>query len=336
MIDIEPTIAHRASELLDDALVWDNHGCMPLRPSDPSFLPQLERCRASGVDVVTLNVGAGPLDLATHFRILASFRQWFGARPDQYVLPKSAADIDQAKRDGKLSIVFDIEGTSPLDGGDHGLVQMFYDLGVRWMLLAYNRNNAAGGGCLDDDIGLTTHGRALLDEMKRVGMVVCCSHTGHRTAMAVIEHANNPVIFSHSNANAVHPHVRNISDELIKACAETGGVVGINGVGDFLGQNDARPEAAFRHLDHMVQLVGPEHVGVSLDYLYDYDELLEALKNHPEAFPADVLAAGPPKFLPPESIPALVELMVRHGYDDDAVKAVLGGNWLRVARQVWR
>jgi membrane dipeptidase len=185
------------------------------------------------------------------------------------VLVETAADVDRARQEDKVSIAFDVEGMTPLDEGDNGLIQLFYDLGVRWMLIAYNRKNAAGGGCLDDDDpGLSAHGRAMLAEMKRVGMVVCCSHTGHRTGRDVMANADNPVIFSHSNASAVWSHYRNIPDELIKACAATGGVVGVNGIGIFLGENDARPELVFRHIDHMVQLVGPDHVGLALDYVF--------------------------------------------------------------------
>jgi membrane dipeptidase len=327
----------RARRLIDSSLVWDNHACMPMRPEDQSFLPQLERCRAAGVHVVSINVGGGPLDLAHHLRMLASFRQWFSQHSDRYVLARTAADIDHAREEGKLAIVFDVEGMAPFDNGDHGLVQLFYDLGVRWMLVAYNRRNAAGGGCLDEaDSGLSAHGRMLLAEMKRVGMVVCCSHTGHRTALDVMAHADNPVIFSHSNPSAIHRHYRNIPDELIKACAATGGVVGVNGIGVFLGENDDRPQTVFMHIDHMVQLVGAEHVGLALDYMFDQGEIA-LIKSMPSIIPAEPsLTHQAPKMVPPEAIPAIVEEMASHGYSDSAIAAILGGNWLRIARQVWR
>ena len=326
-----------ASQLLADSLVWDNHACMPLRPSDEDYLPQIERYRDAGVDVVSLNVGYGDLDAASHLRMLASFRRWFAARADRYVLAASVADIERARRDNKLAILFDVEGMGPLNDGDHGLVQLFYDLGVRWMLIAYNKNTAAGGGCADEDPGLSDYGRQILGEMKRVGMVVCCSHTGHRTALEVMAAADNPVIFSHSNAVAVHPHYRNIPDQLIKACAGTGGVIGINGIGIFLGDNDNSPDAIVRHIDHVVQLVGPDHVGVSLDYVFDQEELLQALKDKPGIFPGmsssanqDLRMAAPECFLP------VTEGLLRRGYREADVRKVLGGNWMRVAKQVWR
>jgi len=325
------------SEVLADALVWDNHGCMPLRPSDERFLPQIERYRDAGADVVCLNIGYGDIDLASHVRMLASFRRWFAARPDKYVLARSVADIDRARAEKKLAILFDIEGMGPLDDGDDGLVQLFYDLGVKWMLVAYNRNSAAGGGCADEDRGLTDYGRRLLAEMKRVGMVVCCSHTGHRTALEVMEHAGNPVIFSHSNPSAVHAHYRNIPDELIKACAATGGVVGINGIGIFLGENDNRPETIVRHIDHVAQLVGPDHVGISLDYVFDQEALQRAIKEKPEIFPnMPALGEEGLRLAGPEVYPAVADGLLRRGYGVADVKKILGGNWRRVAEQVWR
>lgn len=326
-----------ANRLVGDALVWDNHCCMPLRPDDPSFLPQLDRCRAAGIDVVSLNIGFGPQPFADHIRMIASFRRWFTSHGDRYVLAGTVDDIERAKAEGKLAVLFDIEGMALLDDGDSGAVQLFYDLGVRWMLIAYNRNNKVGGGCSDQDGGLTAYGREVLAEMKRVGMVVCCSHTGHRTAREVIEAAGNPVIFSHSNSSVVHDHYRNIPDDLIKACAAGGGVVGVNGIGTFLGRNDCSPEAVVRHVDHMVQLVGPAHVGIGLDYVFDQQELLDYLEQMRETFPAkDVSDYLPLRLMGPEGIVPVVERLLGLGYADADVRSILGGNWQRIARQVWR
>jgi len=151
--------------------------------------------------------------------------------------------------------------------------------------MAYNRNNRVGGGCHDDDAGLTAYGRRVLDEMARVGIVACCTHTGHRTAMDVMAHSSRPVIFSHSNPRAMHDHPRNIPDEAMKACAATGGVVGLNGIGIFLGDNDNSTETLVRHLDYAVQLIGPEHVGLGLDYVFDQVELDDYVTKMAATFP---------------------------------------------------
>lgn len=326
---IDPAV----TALLARSLVWDNHGCMPLRPGDEAFLPQLARYRESGVDVVSLNVGFDAVPWHQTVAMLAHFRCWLRGRPDEYVLVSDVADIERAKREGKLAVTFDIEGGCALND-QLAMVELYYDLGVRWMLFAYNRNNSLGGGCNDEDCGLTPFGRQVLREMERVGMVVCCSHTGYRTTMQVMEYAQNPVIFSHSNPLGVWRHYRNIRDEAIKACAATGGVVGINGVGIFLGDNDASTETVVRHIDYVASLVGPSHVGLGLDYVFDQQELLDYLRGNPQVFtPQDSKDA--PRFVAPEQIPGIAERLLRLGYSEQDVCGILGGNHLRVARQVW-
>ena len=172
--------------------------------------------------------------------------------------------------------------------------------------------------------------------MIRVGMVPCCSHTGWKSARDVLNHVNGPVIFSHSNSYAVHAHPRNIPDELIRACAATGGVVGLNGIGRFLGDNDNRTETWFRHLDHMVQLVGPDHVGVALDYVFDVEELKAHFKNRPDLFPPERGYLAPSPTIEPERIPFLVQAMLDHQYPPEAIAKILGGNHLRVATALWK
>ena len=325
-----------ARNLLAESFVWDMHACMPLRPGDGEFLGQLDRAHRSGVNTICLNIGFGPQPLEHHLQMLAWFRHWVTQRPERYVLAHGIADIERARREGKLAVLFDIEGMGPLDGGDAGLVELFRAMGVAWMLVAYNRNNAAGGGCMDDDAGLSRHGHAILAEMKRVGMIVCCSHTGHRTVLEVMEAADNPVIFSHSNASAIHSHARNIPDHLITACAATGGVVGINGLGDFLGPGDDLAELVVRHVDHVVGLVGPDHVGLGLDFVFDLKELEDYIANMKGTFGQNDGVGFTNRFAPPETFIPVTARLLRLGYPPDDVRKIVGGNWYRVARQVWK
>lgn len=320
--------------LLDDSLVWDNHGCMPLRPDDDSFLPQLARYKAAGVDTVTINVGFGDHGIEEHVRVIAHFRRWLALHARDYMLATSVEDIERAKRAGKLAVLFDIEGMNAV-ADQPSLVQLYYDLGVRWMLIAYNQNNRAGGGCQDEDGGLTAFGREVLDEMARVGMVGCCSHTGHRTAMEVMDYSARPVILSHSNARAVHDHPRNVSDELLRACAKTGGVVGLNGIGIFIGGEGNLVDGLVRHIDHVAQLIGVEHVGLGLDYIFDMGELDELMAN-PEMFPPELGYQAGIQMVAPEAMEEIVVGLSRIGYSEDNLRAILGGNLLRVAKQVWR
>jgi membrane dipeptidase len=327
-------IGPRARALLEAAVVWDNHGCMPMR-ADASFLPQLERYRHSGVDIVSLNVGFADVSLLEHLRILSFMRQWLTARPEHYRLISSVADIQRCKAEGKLGVTFDVEGMCPVQD-DPSFVQTFYELGVRWMLIAYNRNNKAGGGCLDVDGGLTAVGRAVIDEMQRVGMVLCLSHAGARTVAEALEYARGPVIFSHSNPAGVWAHPRNVSDELLRACARKGGVVGINGIGMFVGPGSRLAERLCDHLLYVIDLIGPEHVGVSLDYVFDASDMDDLFAKHPQLIPQGMDASGAAAMVAPEAVPEIAERLARTNLSDAQIRGVLGGNWLRVATQVWR
>jgi membrane dipeptidase len=325
----------RIDDLMALSIVWDNHGCMPLRWHDQDFLPQLKRYRDAGVDAATINIGFGDNSIEEHVRVIASMRHWLAAHADNYLIAGSVADIRRAKAEGKLAVLFDIEGMKAVDD-QPSLVKLYYDLGVRWMLVAYNRNNKAGGGCQDEDCGLTALGEAILDEMAACGMLACCSHTGYRTVRQVIDRSPNPVIFSHSNPRALWDHYRNVPDELFKACAERGGVIGLNGIGHFLG--DVSTETFVRNVDHVVQLVGPEHVALGLDYVFDSSEFDELIAKHPEIFPAELgyRVGMPMPMVEPERIPEIGQALLDRGYGEAAVAGILGGNLIRLAGQVWK
>jgi membrane dipeptidase len=324
-----------AAQLLRDSVVWDHHTCLPLRPLDERFLPQLARHKAAGFDAVTVNVGFGDQGPEAHLRMLAALRHWILARPDDYLLLECADDVVRAHATGRLAIGFDIEGANAI-GDQLSLIQLYHDLGVRWMLLAYNRNNPVAGGCQDEDTGLTALGRRVVAEMERVGLQVCLSHTGHRSVQEVLDIATRPVIFSHSNCASLQAHPRNIPDDLIRACAATGGVVGINGVGIFLGRNDISSETYARHVDHVVQLVGPTHVSIALDYVYDMQELDDYMRTMQHTFPPGLGYELGARFVPPEQIVEIVATLQGWGYRDDDLKALLGGNLMRMATQVWK
>lgn len=329
------SVSVRTQHLIDRTVVWDNHACMPLRPMDESFLPQLARHRAAGVSLVILNVAYDASPPESAFAMLAAMRGWISRHGEHYVLARSIADIEAAKRAGKLAVAFDIEGCRAVEAHP-GLVEIFYDLGVRWMLIAYNQNNRLGGGCQDDDAGLTAYGRIIIDEMERVGMLLCCSHTGYRTALEAMEYARNPVIFSHSNPRAVWDHERNVPDELLRACARTGGVVNLNGIGIFLGDNDNSTETLLRHIDYTVALIGAEHVGLGLDFVFDQQELAEHVRARPDLFPPYKGYGAGMAMIEPERIPHIAEALLVRGYNDSQVQGILGHNNLRIARQVWR
>ncbi len=318
-----------------DALVWDAHSCLPLKPD--AEIRQLKRHKAAGVDFVSINVGMDMNPVSDVIGVLAGFRASILANPDDFALAGSVADIRHAKREGRLAIAFDLEGSRPLQD-EIAMVQLYYDLGVRQIHLAYNRNNSVGGGCHDEDIGLTEFGHRVVAEINRIGMLMDCSHTGHRTSLDIMAASTKPVIFSHANPKALVEHGRNISDEQIDACAATCGVIGINGVSLFLGDPAASSEAMVRHIDHLVQLIGPAHVGIGQDYSYDAVTGVVPDGGHPDYWwPKEAgYDFGEVRFAEPEQFPEITEGLLAKGYSEADIRGILGENFLRVAEATWQ
>ncbi|MBO8141561.1 MAG: membrane dipeptidase [Firmicutes bacterium] len=228
----------------------------------------------------------------------------------------TAADLEEAQASAKIGVLLSIEGGEALEGSLSAL-RAFYRLGVRAMGLTWNgRNDLADGvGEAATGGGLTSFGRQVVKEMERLGMVVDVSHLAEAGFWHVLEIYPGPVIASHSNARAVCDHPRNLTDRQIRALAGTGGVMGINFCPDFLrAGGGATLDDVVRHIDHIVGLVGPDHVGIGSDY--------------------DGIDSTPAGLEDVSRLPALTEALLRRGYGEKAVAAILGGNFARVFRQV--
>jgi membrane dipeptidase len=329
-------ISPAARRLHEDALVWDNHAGFGPEPS--TDLEILEDWRAAGVDYLSVNVGYDVMGWQDAVKNIGAFLTWLEKHPDRFALVRVADDILAAKRQGKLAIAFDIEGMNALDGEAY-MVSFYYRLGVRQMLFAYNLNNLAGGGCHDADLGLTPFGRRVIEEMNRVGMLVDCSHTGYRTTMEVLDAmqgAGVPAIFSHSNPKTLHKHGRNIVDEQIRACARTGGVVGINGIGLFLRDPQAGTPALVDCISYVADLVGADHVGIGLDWTpQSLDNITEV---DPRYWPPreGYGQGGPIRLADPQQLPEITDALLDRGWREPDIRKLLGENFLRVAQAVWK
>ncbi len=322
-------VSEEAAALHADALVWDmtfpyrDHGNTALKWS------ALERMLANGFNMVSLTLGVDYTPLTNAVQTIARERAWFREHADKYVVVESADDILRAKQEKMLAVGFHFQGTNPV-AQDLNMVETYYKLGIRHMLMCYNLKNAVGDGCQEvTDGGLSRYGRSLIVEMRRAGMFVDVAHTGHRTAMDVFEAAEGPVIISHANARAVKDHSRNVPDEQIKACAASGGVIGVVGFGPVVcDKGELSTKALFRHIDHMAELVGPQHVGLALDYVYDNEY------NNPGPYNPEY-HQRPIEQIEPEDLPLLTQDMMEAGYAETDIRGILGENWLRLAQQLW-
>ncbi|MDU0365599.1 membrane dipeptidase [Microbacterium sp. KSW4-17] len=313
-------------------MIWDQHACAEL--VETADLTELHRYRGGGGGLVSLNVGFAPHGPEVAASVLHSFRAQVEAI-EGLALAASVEDVDRIAAAGDTAVVFDLEDVAPL-GGDLGAVAALTALGVRTLGPVYNHANAAGGGCLDAvDDGLTAWGRDLVAEMNARGMVPDGSHVGARTTFDMCAVSTRPVVFSHSNLRAVWDHPRNITDDQARAVADTGGVVGVTGVGIFLGPNTPTLEAMVRHIEHAVGVVGIAHVGVSTDFSFDWETFRDVLATSPELYDASYTAWGPVEWMPPETFVQLGGALATRGWADADIAAVLGGNFRRVALESW-
>jgi membrane dipeptidase len=293
----------------------------------------LHRYRAAGVGFVSITIGNDTVrDPGVVLQRLAAIGADIAQHSESFRLVRGAADILAAKAERKLAIAFHLQGTNGL-GGEIQWAERFFRLGITHMLLAYNARNAVADGCAErTDAGLSRFGVSLVGEMNRLGMIVDGSHAGYRSTMEAMEISTRPFIFSHANASKLFDHYRNLRDDQILACAKTGGVVGINGVGAFLGESgEVSAELICQHIDYVANLAGPAHVGLGLDFIVNVAKFAAMAASSADTWPS--VSGKAPRFdhvAAPEIVVPVTELLCKRGYSDQDVQGILGTNFLRV------
>ena len=317
---------------------WDAHMCLPLHPQ-ASFAP-IDQLRSFGLNYVSINVGMDMNPVSQILQVIAGYRATIAAHPDSYVQVNSVADITRAQAGGQIAIGFDLEGAMPLLEQPE-MVALYAHLGVRQIHFAYNRNNSVADGCHDEVRGLTALGQRMVAAVNSAGMLMDCSHTGRSCSLEIMATSKQPVIFSHANPLALIEHGRNITDEQIRACAATGGVVCVSGVSRFLGVDQPSVSDVARHAAYVADLVGIEHVGIGLDNGFSQPELNDTPPGDFDAsywWPKSAgygQAISGMHYAPMTTWQLLPEALHAVGMGTDEVALVLGGNMLRVATQVW-
>jgi membrane dipeptidase len=323
---------------VNNPIKWEAHACLPLHP-EADFSP-IDRLHASGVNYVSINIGMDMNPLSQVMAVIAGFRSRIASAPERYLLASSVADIERAAVEKKIAIGFDLEGAMPiLENPD--MVALYSALGVRQMHLAYNRNNAAAGGCHDEPMGLSALGHRLVSAINAAGVLMDCSHTGRICSLDIMAASSKPVIFSHSNPLALVEHGRNVTDEQIKACAATGGVICVSGVSMFVGTRTPSVEDVARHASYVANLVGVEHVGIGLDISFNQANLDDTPPGDYDPTYWWPKSAGYDRALtrstypPIESWAAMDGALQLIGMSSPEAALVMGGNMMRVARQTW-
>jgi membrane dipeptidase len=297
--------------------------------------------KASGVTAIHNAVGFGGPD--AHEESLQFVAGWngFAARnADVFIGVGNAADIDRAKREGKVAMIIGLQNSEHLRRVED--VKIFYGLGQRVSQLTYNSQNLLGTGSTERvDAGLSDFGVAVVKAMNEVGMLVDVSHSGDRTTLDAIEASAGPIAFTHSNCRALNNHPRLKTDEAIRKLAAKGGVMGMTAVRQFVtGQEPTTIDSYVDHIAYAAKLVGIEHVGIGSDMdLYGYDNLSLAdqkkLKSYYKASYAFRDKLDTDDCSQPQRIYDITEGLIRRGFSDADITGVLGGNFRRLLGTVW-
>ena len=245
------------------------------------------------------------------------------------VLVKSAAEIEQALRNAQFPILLGVEGLSAI-GEDVGGIDRLYDFGVRHAMLTWNEANALATGAKGDPSrGLTAAGRRVLARIETRGMLVDVSHLNDRSFWDVLGAVHGPVVASHSNARALAPHPRNLTDEQLRAIAATGGLVGLNA-----NKNLVSPEPALQTLDHFARHAVHIAETIGTDYLalgFDFNEYLadDATQSYNDGGNPNV-----PGLADASHTPAFIAKLQSAGFSAQELAQITGQNWLRLIGEV--
>ncbi len=267
------------------------------------------------------------------------------AHQDLVKLALSTKDIKDAKANGQIAFVISLEGAAMIEN-ELDRIDVLYGLGTRCLGIAYSEGNALGAGLKEPrDGGLTVFGRKAVERMNKLGMAIDISHSGDQTSLDTIETSKDPIFITHAGARSLWDTPRLKPDNILKACAEKGGVIGIEAAPHTtISQNNLTHtiESFMEHFEYCVDLVGIDYVTFGPDVLFGdhvglHTALTEALsigaskgKNpYPKVEWVDGLES------PAEAFPNIVRWLVKHNYSDDEIAKVVGGNTMRMLEQVW-
>lgn len=257
-------------------------------------------------------------------------------------------DIYEAKKQGKLGLVYQYQPTGMLEG-DIERAFLFKQAGLGTVQITYNKKTIFGCGCsVENDEGLTPKGRDLVKVLNQAKIIVDVAHGGVRSALDTIETSDSVVVNSHGNAHAIIKSPRNFPDHVLKAVAQKGGVIGICGYPNFISTK-AIPtmEDFIRMTDYVVELVGVDHVSIGMDYWFGQagiasNEMAQKLYEYfiSSGEWTTSVYAPPPWWFPegietPDKLANLTGALLARGYSEEDVAKIWGGNWLRVMKEVW-
>lgn len=317
----------------------------------PFTVAMIDNARRSGITGCNATVngnGVGDPAFVETVSNIAFWEREFMAHPDVLLKVRTLADLVEAKRSKRLGVILGFQDGT-MFGADPSRVDLFYHLGVRIVQFTYNVRNLLGDGCLEpSNGGLTTLGRACVARMNALGMLVDVSHVGRRTSMDAVLASTKPVAATHTGCAALAEMPRNKPDELLKAIADRGGVVGIYFMPYLRTGGQQHGDDVIRHLEHALSVCGEDHVGIGSDQSITPIELTDEYKAaHVASIRArrqmGISAPGEtedvytfvPEFNSPRRLELVADALVRAGHPSARIEKIIGGNWKRLLGEVW-
>ena len=297
-----------------------------------------QQLRDGGVSAVHVTIAYHENARETLSRI-GEWNLLFELHGDLVIPVHCADDVLRAKQSGRVGIVTGFQNPSPIED-DIALIEIFHQLGVRFMQLSYNNQSLLATGCYEaEDPGITRFGRQAIAEMNRVGLVVDMSHSAERSTLEAIEISSRPIVISHANPSSFHPALRNKSDTVLKALAASGGLLGFSLYPFHLRHG---PDCTLEEFSEMIartaDLMGVERIGIGSDLCLNQPvEVLEWMRNGRWSKQMDygegsASNAGWPDPLPwfrhSGDFPNITRALVDRGFSDADVARIMGRNWL--------
>ena len=319
------------------------------RIGNPLSAAMIANAGQSGITAVNVTVsggGEGDQAFVETVRHLAYWDREMATHPDVLIKVLDMATLATAKETGRVGLIIGFQDTTSL-GDDLGRLDIFDDFGVRVIQLTYNLRNAVGDGCLQpDNGGLTDFGREVVARMNELGMLVDLSHCGLATTSDGIAASSAPVSITHSGCRAVYDHPRSKPDDILRAMADNGGVIGIYMMPFLNAEGPATADHLYQHIEHAVNVCGEDHVGVGSDNSITPTVADDAYRAGLKAFDEERqrLGIGAPReyellFVPelnyPERMGMIADGLLARGHSESRVEKIVGGNWARLFGEVW-
>ncbi|TNF60387.1 MAG: membrane dipeptidase [Rhodobacteraceae bacterium] len=295
--------------------------------------------RAGGVDAVHVTI-AYHEELREVLGNLTAWNRWFEAHPDLIFKGLTGDDVRRAQATGRTAVFFGFQTPTPI-GDDIGLIEIWHQLGIRFMQLTYNNQSLLATGCYEaEDPGLTRYGRQAVAEMNRVGLVIDMSHSAERSTLEAIDASARPIAITHANPHWWHPALRNKSDAVLRALTGRGGMLGFSLYPHHLkGGSACRLEDFCAMIAETASRYGAENLGIGSDLCQDQpDRVVEWMRVGRWSKTIDYGEgnAANPGF-PPMPVwfrdnrdwDNIRQGLARQGFDAAEIGGIMGGNWLR-------